>query len=125
LHSELGGSDTALPIKFVLAPDFILVQAGEHQARQNRRYAQHANMIMDIKAACADKILNYQQINVQADRQIQMVDEGVQFFPEFENGSSEGDGVDVLCALLFRAGESRNCTSSLVNALQLDGLRER
>jgi len=124
IHTAFGGSDTALLMQFVLAPDFILVQAGEHQALQNHRDAQHGNMIMDIKAACADKVLDYRYVNVPTDGRAHMVDEGVHFFPGFENGSTKGDGVEVLCALHLRAGEYENCKSTLVNALQLDGSRE-
>lgn len=82
-------------------------------------------MIMDIKAVCADKILNYRQVNIQADGRIHMVDEGVHFFPQLANGASEGNRLDVLCTLLLRAGESTMCRSTLLNALQLDELRER
>jgi len=120
LHTAFGGSDTALLIQFALTPDFMLVQAGERQAMQDDRSAQHGNMIMDIKAACADNILNYRQVNVKADGRMHLVKEGVQFFPEFVNGTSKGDGEEVLCALLLRAGEDKNCRSMLVRALQLD-----
>jgi len=125
LHKAFGGSDTALHLQFVLAPDFILVQAGEHHVGQKQRYAQHGNIIMDIKAASVNKVLHYRQVNVQVDGRIHMATEGVHFFPEFEHGSSAGDGVEVLCALLLRAGECKNCISTLVNALQLDESRER
>jgi len=120
LHTAFGGSDTALVIQFVLTPDFMLVQTGERQALQDHRCAQHGNMIMDIKAASADNIINYRQVNVKADGRMHLVKEGVQFFPEFVNGTSKGDGEEVLCALLLRAGEDKNCRSMLVRALQLD-----
>jgi len=61
-------------------------------------------------------------VNVQADGRMHFVNEGVHFFPNFKNGTSKGDGEEVLCALILRAGEGENkkCRSMLVSALQLD-----
>lgn len=122
LHAAFGGSNTTLLIRFLLAPGFILVQAGERQASQDRQCFQHGEMIMHIKAACATNILNYRHVNVQADGRMQFVNEGVHFFPEFKNGTRKGDGGEVLCALSLRAGEGehkrRRC--KLASALQLD-----
>jgi len=124
LHAALGGFDAALPVRLALAPDCIVLQAGEHQATQTRRHAQHGTMIMDVVAACADRVLNYRQVQVQADGRVQLGHAGLHFVPEFESESIEEESVEVLCALFLRDGEYKIWTPDLFDTLGFDALRE-
>jgi len=120
LHEALGASSTAVPVRMALAPNCILLQVGAHQATQTDPHTDQGNMIMDVKAACADGVLHYLQVNVLADGQIQLAHAGVHVFPELENESSEDDRVEVLCALFLRDGERKIWLSHLVDTLHLD-----
>jgi len=120
LHAEFGEFDAALPFRLALASDGILLQVGENQDLQVRERAQHGTLIMDVKAACPDRVLNYRQVPVQTDGQLQVGQEGLHVFPELESESSEEESVEVLCALFLRDSEYKIWTPDLFNTLGLD-----
>jgi len=79
---------------------------------------------MDVVAACADRVLNYRQVQVQADGRVQLGHAGLHFVPEFESESIEEESVEVLCALFLRDGEYKIWTPDLFDTLGFDALRE-
>jgi len=75
---------------------------------------------MDVKSACAEGVLDYQDVGICADGKLKLTTAGLHFFPKLEDETSEDDGVEVLCAMFLREGERKIWRSSLVSALHLD-----
>jgi len=119
-HEASGMPNIGLPIRLGLAHNVVILQAGEGQILQTQIRAQHPGLIMDVKAASAEGVLNYPRVSLQVDGRLCVAHTGMHFFPQCERSSAIDNDLEVLCALFLRDGERKSWKYDLANTLNLD-----
>jgi len=124
LHTTIGGPTAELPICLGLDQNCLVLQVGQSQVSEMPRQTINAineGLLLDVKAACAEGCLNYQQINLSPDGHACNSHAGMHFLPQYGRSSNQEQCIELLCALYIRDGELKNWRSDLVDTLHLEG----
>jgi len=124
LHETVGGPSAELPICLGLDQNCLVLQVGQCQISEAQRRVSNAlneGLLLDVKAACAEGVLNYQKINLPADGRVCNAHAGMHFLPQCGRSSNQEHDIELLCALYIRDGEFKNWKSDLVDPLHLEG----